>query len=163
VVYSRVGVQKRALLKIQNIDHSGSNADPGCLSRISDPTFFHPGSELSPSRILIKEFKILTPKKAKKWFLSSKKYDPGCSSRIRMLTFSHPGSRIQGSKRHPIPDPGSRIRIRNTDGGRSVHYRIRGRISCNGFVSCNYEMITKVMVIIYVLRDSNQKLVLALS
>jgi hypothetical protein len=26
-------------------------------------------------------------------------------SRIRMLTFSHPGSRIQGSKRHPIPDP----------------------------------------------------------
>ena len=28
-------------------------------------------------------------------------------SRIRMLTFSHPGSRIQGSKRSPIPDPGS--------------------------------------------------------
>jgi hypothetical protein len=30
-------------------------------------------------------------------------------SRIRMLTFSHPGSRtrIQGSKKHPIPDPGS--------------------------------------------------------
>ncbi len=28
-------------------------------------------------------------------------------SRIRMLTFSHPGSRVQGSKRHPIPDPGS--------------------------------------------------------
>jgi hypothetical protein len=26
-------------------------------------------------------------------------------SLIRMLTFSHPGSRIQGSKRHPIPDP----------------------------------------------------------
>jgi hypothetical protein len=28
-------------------------------------------------------------------------------SRIRVLTFSHPGSWIQGSKRHPIPDPGS--------------------------------------------------------
>jgi hypothetical protein len=28
-------------------------------------------------------------------------------SRILMLTFSHPGARIQGSKRHPIPDPGS--------------------------------------------------------
>jgi hypothetical protein len=30
-------------------------------------------------------------------------------SRIRMLTtgISHPGSRIQGSKRHPITDPGS--------------------------------------------------------
>ncbi len=33
-------------------------------------------------------------------------------SRIRMLTFSHPGSRIQGSKK--APNPGSRIRIRNT-------------------------------------------------
>jgi hypothetical protein len=32
---------------------------------------------------------------------------------IRMLTFSHPGSRIQGSKK--APNPGSRIRIRNTD------------------------------------------------
>jgi hypothetical protein len=68
---------------------SCSVADPGCLSRIPDPTFFHPGS-----RILIKEFKYFNPKKAKKWFLSSKKYDPDCLSRI------------QGSKRHPIPDPG---------------------------------------------------------
>jgi hypothetical protein len=77
---------------------------------IPDPTFFHPGSRIRTvsipdphQRIL----SILTPKKAKKWFLSSKKYDPCCSSRIRMLTFSNPGSRIQGSKRHPIPDPGS--------------------------------------------------------
>ncbi len=76
-----------------------SVADPGCLSRIPpDPTFFHPGSSS-------KNLSILTQKKAKKWFLSSKKYDPGCSSRIRMLTFSHPGSRIQRSKRYPIPDP----------------------------------------------------------
>jgi hypothetical protein len=91
---------------------------------ISDPTFFHPGSRIPDpnclhpgSRILIKEFKYFNPKKAKKWFLNSKKYYPGCSSRIpdpdadflpsriRMLNFSHPGSRIQGSKRHPIPDP----------------------------------------------------------
>jgi hypothetical protein len=28
-------------------------------------------------------------------------------SQILMLTFSHPGSRIQGSKRYPIPNPGS--------------------------------------------------------
>jgi hypothetical protein len=74
---------------------------------IQDPTFFHPGSELSPSRIpdpgtriLIKEFKYFNPKKSKKWFLSSKNMirvvHPG--SRIRMLTFSHPG----------IPEPGSR-------------------------------------------------------
>jgi hypothetical protein len=71
---------------------------------IPDPNCLHPGS-----RILIKEFKYLTPQKAKKWFLSSKKYDPGCSSRIPDpdADFSHPGSRIQESKRHPIPDPGS--------------------------------------------------------
>jgi hypothetical protein len=57
--------------------------------------------------MILKEFKYFNPKKAKKWFLSSKKYDPGCSSRIRMLTFSHPGSRGQ-------KDTQSRIRIRNT-------------------------------------------------
>jgi hypothetical protein len=79
--------------------------DPGSdffPSRIPDPNCLHPGS-----RILVKEFKYFNPQKRKNWFFSSKKYDPGCSSRIRMLTFSHPGSRIQGSKRHPIPDPGS--------------------------------------------------------
>ena len=46
-----------------------------------------------------------------------------------MLTFSHPGSRIPdpGVKKHPIPDPGSRIRIRNTAaqaGLRVVHLNI---------------------------------------
>jgi hypothetical protein len=60
-----------------------SVADPGFLSRIRlfsipDPKCLHPRS-----RILIKEFKYFNPpKKAKKWFLSSKKYDLGCSSRI---------------------------------------------------------------------------------
>ncbi len=80
-----------------------SVAEPGCLSRIPDPTFFHPGSRIRTvsipdphQRIL----SILTPKKAKKWFLSSKKYDPGCSSRIL-----DPGS---GCWLSPIPDPGSR-------------------------------------------------------
>jgi hypothetical protein len=34
-----------------------SVADPGCLSRIPDPTFFHPGS-----RIRRKEFKYFNPK-----------------------------------------------------------------------------------------------------
>jgi hypothetical protein len=38
-----------------------SVADPGCLSRIPDLTFFHPGS-----RIRIKEFKYFNPKKTKK-------------------------------------------------------------------------------------------------
>ncbi len=72
-----------------------------------------PGSDFFPSRIRTvsipdpgsssKNLSILTPKKPKNWFLSSKNYDPGCSSRIRMLTF-YP-SRIPGSKRHSIPDP----------------------------------------------------------
>jgi hypothetical protein len=77
-----------------------------------------PGSELSPSGIpdpvsASKNLSILTKKqKTKKWFLSSRKYDPGCSSRIRMLTF-YP-SRIPDPGIKKPPDPGSRIRIRNT-------------------------------------------------
>ncbi len=97
---------------MNNPDHITSVADPGLLSRIPDPTFFHTGSRIRTVSIAdpgssSKNLSILTPKKQKNWFLSSKKYDPGCSSRIRMLTFSHPGSRIQGLKRHRIPDPGS--------------------------------------------------------
>ena len=76
---------------------------------IPDSTFFHPGSELSPSRILIKEFKILTPKKAKKWFLSSKKYDPGCSSRIPDPDADFLPSRIPDPGVKEAPNPGSRI------------------------------------------------------
>ncbi len=96
-----------------------SVADPGCFpSRITDPNFFHPGSEFFPSRIpdpnflhpgsriRIKEFKYINPKK---W-----KYDRGCLSRIRIpdpdhvfLPLPDPVSRIQGSKRHRTQDPGS--------------------------------------------------------
>jgi hypothetical protein len=82
--------------------------DPGSdffPSRIPDPNCLHPGSSS-------KNLRILTPKKPKKWFLSSKKYDPGCSSRIRMLTI-YP-SRIPDPGVKKAPDPGSRIRIRNT-------------------------------------------------
>ncbi len=39
-----------------------SVADPGCLSRILDPNFFHPGSKFFPSRIRIKELKYFIPK-----------------------------------------------------------------------------------------------------
>ncbi len=63
-----------------------SVADPGWLSRIPDPTFFHPGSQIH-----IQEFKYFNPK-------NSRNYDPVCSSRIRILIFSP--SRI--------PDLGSR-------------------------------------------------------
>jgi hypothetical protein len=66
----RIRIQIR--IRIGNIEINKhivhSVADPGCLSRIPDPTFFHPGSELFPSRIRIKEFKYFNPKK---WFLSS--------------------------------------------------------------------------------------------
>ncbi len=88
----------------------------------------YPGSHFFPSRIRTvsipdrgsasKNLSILTPKKTKKWFLSSRKYDKGCSSRIPdpdadFLPIADPGSRgqkgtesrIQGSKRHRIPDP----------------------------------------------------------
>ncbi len=76
-----------------------SVADPGCLSRIPDPTFFHPGSS--------KNLSILTPKKAKKWFLSSKKYDPGCSSRIPDADFLPSRILDPGIKKAPNPGSGS--------------------------------------------------------
>ncbi len=72
-----------------------SVADPGCLTRIPDPNFSHPGSRIRPS----KNLSILTQKN---WFLRSWKYDPDGSSRIRSLTF------------YPSRTTGSRIRIRNT-------------------------------------------------
>jgi hypothetical protein len=72
---------------------SFSVADPRCLSRIRHFSIPHPGSEFFPSRIRIKQFQYF---KAKKCFLSSRKYDPGCSSRI-----SDPDPDFL-----PIPDPG---------------------------------------------------------
>ena len=81
-----------------------------------------PGSELSPSgiRILIKEFKYFNPKKTKKkWFLSSKKYDhPGSlipDQDADFLPNRDPGSQILDPGVKKAPNPGSRIRIRNTD------------------------------------------------
>jgi hypothetical protein len=86
-----------------------SVADPGCLSRIPDPTFFHPGSLIRTVSIpdhgsASKNLSILTPKKPKKWFLSSRKYDSGCSSRIPdpdadFLSIPDPGVK-------KAPDPG---------------------------------------------------------
>ncbi len=85
--------------------------DPGSdffPSRIPDPNCLHLGS-----RILIKEFKNFQ-KKTKKWFLSSKKYDPGCSSRIPDPDTDFLPSRIPDPGVKKAPNPGSRIRIRNT-------------------------------------------------
>ncbi len=82
-----------------------------------DPTFFHPGSDIFPSRIQTvsipdpgsasTNLSILTPKKNKKWFLSSRKYDPGSSSRIRMLTFYPSRIPVPGVKKTPDPGSGS--------------------------------------------------------
>jgi hypothetical protein len=82
---------------------------------IPDPTFFHPGS-----RIRIKEFKYLIPKK---WFLSSRKYDPGYPS--RMLTFYPFQIPDPGVKK--APDPVSRIRIRNT--GFDLDYNLKAHLT----------------------------------
>jgi hypothetical protein len=54
-----------------------------------------------------KNFSILTPKKAKKWFLSSKKYDPGCSSRIPDPEADFIPSRIPDPGVKKVPNPGS--------------------------------------------------------
>jgi hypothetical protein len=84
-----------------------------------------PGSDFFPSRIRTvsipdpgsssKILSILTPKKAKKWFLSSKKYDPGCSYQILGLFIPDPDADFLPSR---IPDPGgqkdTQSRIRNT-------------------------------------------------
>ncbi len=96
------------MLRIQNVY-------PG--SRIRLFSIPHPGSQIRTVSIpdpgsASKNLTILTPKKPKKWFLSSRKYDPCCSSRI-----PDPDADFL-----PIPDPGSRIqkgtgswsRIRNT-------------------------------------------------
>jgi hypothetical protein len=120
-------------------DKISSFADPGCLSRILDPVseFFpsripDPGSYLFPSWIpdLRSEFfpsRILDPGSASKNLsiltkkMVSQLSAPRSGSRIWILTFYlswilllDPRSQIQESKKHRIPDPGSRIRIRNT-------------------------------------------------
>jgi hypothetical protein len=88
--------------------------DPGSdlfPSRIPDPNCLHPGS-----RILIKVFKYFNPKKKQnKWFLSSKNYDPCCSSRIPDPDADFFPSRIPDPGVKKAPNPGSRIRTRNTD------------------------------------------------
>ncbi len=74
---------RRLLWFLVEIKHQfpGSVADLGCLSRIPSQTFFHPGSRIRTVSIpdpgsSSKNLSILTPKKAKKWFLSSSVADP---------------------------------------------------------------------------------------
>jgi hypothetical protein len=76
-------------------------------SRIRTVSIPDPGSSS-------KNLSIFTPKKAKMWFLSSKKYDPGFSSRIPDPDADILPSRIPDPGVKKAPNPGSRIRIRNT-------------------------------------------------
>ncbi len=73
---------------------------------IPDQNFFHPWT--AAKNILTKK---IDSKLSEIWsglFISVQ--DPGSI----FWFFTHPGSQIQGSKRHWISDPGSRIWIRNT-------------------------------------------------
>jgi hypothetical protein len=89
---------------------------PGSRIRL----FFHPGSRIRTVSIpdpgstdpgsSSKNLSLLTPKKAKKWFLSSKKYDPGCSSRIPDPDADFLAYRIPDPGVKKAPNPGSRIR-----------------------------------------------------
>jgi hypothetical protein len=80
-------------------DDAGRRQCCGSGMFFPDPTFFHPGSELSPSRIRIKEFKYFNPKKTKK---------NGFQALENMIRVVHPGSRIRKLTFYPsrIPDPG---------------------------------------------------------
>ncbi len=91
---------KSSEVSLQKNLHYTSFTDPGCLSRIPDQTFSHPGSEFFPSRIRIKIY-------SKKGVLSSRKYDSDCSFRIRILPFYPFRTRnpYPGVKKAPDPDP----------------------------------------------------------
>jgi hypothetical protein len=90
---------------------------------IPDPTFSHPRSRIRPVSIpnhgsASKNLSILTPKKPKKWFLSSRKYDPCCSSRIRMLTFYPSRNPDPGVIKAPDPGSGSATLVGRDEKGR---------------------------------------------
>jgi hypothetical protein len=100
------------------------------LFSIPDPNCLHPGS-----RILIKELKYFNPKKTKKWFPSSKKYDPDCSSRIPDPDADFLPSRIPDPGVKKAPNPGSRIRIRNTREEGQCHWP-----SCHPTAAVPYQL-----------------------
>ncbi len=95
-------------------------------------------------------------------------FHPGSGSRIRILNFYlswililYPRSQIQGSKRHRSPDPGSRIRIRNTGdfgfaqavGGSVCYWLFNGRCrlynSFNGLALRSFYVQKRILRIFY--------------
>ncbi len=108
-----------------------------------------PGSELSPSRIRIKEFKYFNKKKL---ILSSRKFDPGCFSGI-----PDPDADFLPT---PIPDPGVN-RIRNTDffscGWKDPDlYRVAQKITVSGSGHCDLpfsSVVVKICIQILIIYD----------
>jgi hypothetical protein len=123
--FADLGCLSRILNPEQNVSHPGG-------SRILDPNFFHPGSQIPDLNFFHprswipdaykKNLSILTKKNGFSALRNMiQVFHPGSGSRIWILTFYlsqipilDPRSRIQGSKRQRIPDPRSRIGIRNT-------------------------------------------------
>jgi hypothetical protein len=125
-------------------DEISSFADLGCLSRIlnprirmfpipdtgskffpswiPDPRFEFFPSQVLDSRCISKNLSILNKKNGFSALRNMiQVFHPGYGSRIWILTFHlsqipilDPRSRIQRSIRQRIPDPGSRIQLRNT-------------------------------------------------
>ncbi len=91
--------RKREIRKAEN----SSVVDPDLLLSVWRIRDVYPGSDffrIPDPNCLRPGFKYFKPKKQIKLFLSSKKYDPDPDADFLP-------SRIQGSKRHPIPEPGS--------------------------------------------------------
>jgi len=83
---------------------------------------------------------ILTPKKQKNWFLSSKKYDLGCSSRIPdpdadFLPLSDPGSRGQKD---------TRSRIRNTEINTGNYQYLASKTYYTGYTKAGTEFLVRL-------------------
>ncbi len=101
--------------------------DPGCLSRIPDPNFFHHGSRTQKTRFRIpagSTSKNLRPTKLY-CFYALGNMIRDVHTRSRSWFFTHPGSRIQGSKR-----------IRNTTYPANDKVRGNGHVDAGDIWSC---------------------------
>ncbi len=102
---------------------------PDLGSRIRTVSIPDPGSSS-------KNLSILTPPKAKKWFLSSKKYDPGCSSRIPDPDADFLPSRIPDPGVKKVPNPGSLLikypNCNDRSSSASIFYAYRTSHQCFG-------------------------------
>ncbi len=130
---SRSGFSHFRIQAAHEIVKFSSVADPGFLSPISDPTFFHPGSRirlffipdpnffLPGSRIHIKELKYFNPKIVFK-----------LSQIWSGLFFPDPDPNFL-----PIPDPGSRGQKCTGSGSATLKFSLRKCRYCSANQSVN--------------------------